>query len=91
MLTLRNPVNNKDPICSRVEDAFILTPSHCPTRRSKSNNLFEQPLAEDLALSIGVSGELVDLDMTEWEYPQAAHLLVRREQPVPFNSSIQGS
>jgi hypothetical protein len=71
--------------------AFFFTPSHCPTRRSKSNNLVEQPPAEDLALSIGVTGELVEVDMTEWDYPQAACLLVRREQTELIDWSIQGS
>jgi hypothetical protein len=70
---------------------FIFTPSHCPTRRSKSNNLFEQPLAEDLALSIGVSGELVEVDMSESVYPQAACLLVRREPTELIDWSIQES
>jgi hypothetical protein len=36
--------------------------------------------AEDLAFSIGVTDELVEVDMIEWDYPQAACLLVRREQ-----------
>ena len=71
--------------------AFIITPSHCPTRRSKSNNLVKQPRAEDLALSIGVTGELVEVDMTEWDYPQAALLLVRREETELIDWSIQGS
>ena len=71
--------------------AFFFTPSHCPTRRSKSNNLVEQPPAEDLALSIGVTGELVEVDMTKWDYPQAARLLVRREQMERIDWSIQGS
>ena len=80
MLAVRNPINGKDPIRSRVKDSLILTSSDCPTRWSKFNNLVEQPLAEDLALSIGVTGELVEVDMTDWDYPQAARLLVCHEQ-----------
>jgi hypothetical protein len=71
--------------------ASIFTPSHCPTRQLKSNILVEQPLAEDLALSIGVTGEFVEVDMTEWDYPQAARLLVHREQTELIDWSIQGS
>jgi hypothetical protein len=54
--------------------AFICTPNHCPTCRLKSNNFVEQPLAEDPALSINATGERVEVDTTEWDYPQAAHL-----------------
>ena len=71
--------------------AFIFILSHCQTRRLKSNNLVEQPLAEDLALSIHVTGELVEVDLTKWDYPQAARLLVRREQTELIDWSIQGS
>ena len=87
---MRSSNDNIQPSANDL-GAFIFTPSHCPTRRSKSNNLVEKPFAEDLALSIGVTGELVEVDMTKWDYPQAARLLVRREQMERIDWSIQGS